>query len=84
MGRLGRLSPLIEVTKGHTIRLLYGDGTPIDKEYLESALVVAKWLQVLVKWQETDVVLLDNMLHCIYVPFGLAKGWYLLLCWMMA
>lgn len=37
----------------------YGDGTPIEKDYLDLALALAESLQVFVKWQEGDVVLLD-------------------------
>ncbi|KAI2464998.1 hypothetical protein F4781DRAFT_435818 [Annulohypoxylon bovei var. microspora] len=38
----------------------YGDGTPIEKEHLDLALALAESLQVLVKWQTGDIVLLDN------------------------
>ncbi|KAI1382668.1 Clavaminate synthase-like protein [Hypoxylon trugodes] len=38
----------------------YGDGTPIEKEYLDLALELAESLQVLVKWEVGDIVLLDN------------------------
>ncbi|KAI5862032.1 Clavaminate synthase-like protein [Durotheca rogersii] len=38
----------------------YGDGTPIEKEYLDLALALAESLQVLVKWELGDIVLLDN------------------------
>ncbi|KAI0892710.1 Clavaminate synthase-like protein [Annulohypoxylon nitens] len=38
----------------------YGDGTPIEKEYLDLALSLAESFQVLVKWQVGDIVLLDN------------------------
>ncbi|OTA95315.1 hypothetical protein M434DRAFT_29002 [Hypoxylon sp. CO27-5] len=38
----------------------YGDGTPIENDYLDLALALAESLQVFVKWQEGDVVLLDN------------------------
>ncbi|OTB00537.1 hypothetical protein M426DRAFT_234859 [Hypoxylon sp. CI-4A] len=38
----------------------YGDGTPIEKEYLDLALDLAESLQVLVKWEVGDIVLLDN------------------------
>ena len=37
----------------------YGDGTPIEREYLELALSIAEASQVLVKWKVGDVVLLD-------------------------
>ncbi|KAK6957278.1 hypothetical protein Daesc_000060 [Daldinia eschscholtzii] len=39
----------------------YGDGTPIEKEYLDLALSLAESLQVLVKWQLGDIVLLDTL-----------------------
>ncbi|KAI1645956.1 Clavaminate synthase-like protein [Daldinia loculata] len=38
----------------------YGDGTPIEKEYLNLALSLAESLQVLIEWQVGDIVLLDN------------------------
>ncbi|KAI0541583.1 hypothetical protein GGR58DRAFT_498084 [Xylaria digitata] len=37
----------------------YGDGTPIEKEYLNLALSIAEESQVLVAWQKGDMVLLD-------------------------
>ncbi|KAF2995023.1 hypothetical protein E8E14_003901 [Neopestalotiopsis sp. 37M] len=39
---------------------LYGDGTEIEKAYLDLALNVAESSQVLVSWEKGDVVLLDN------------------------
>lgn len=44
----------------------YGDGTPIEKEYLDLALSLAESLQVLIEWQVGDIVLLD-----VCVPFFL-------------
>ncbi|KAI0418619.1 hypothetical protein F5X98DRAFT_386092 [Xylaria grammica] len=38
----------------------YGDGSPIEKEYLDLALSIAEESQVLVSWQNGDMVLLDN------------------------
>ncbi|KAH8661684.1 hypothetical protein BGZ60DRAFT_413717 [Tricladium varicosporioides] len=38
----------------------YGDGTRIPTKYLELALLIAEESQVLVKWEEGDIVLLDN------------------------
>ncbi|KAF8866243.1 Clavaminate synthase-like protein [Acephala macrosclerotiorum] len=38
----------------------YGDGSPIPTQYLEKALAAAEDLQVLVKWEAGDIVLLDN------------------------
>ncbi|KAI1759775.1 Clavaminate synthase-like protein [Hypoxylon sp. FL1150] len=38
----------------------YGDGTTIEKEYLDLALALAESLQVLIEWQAGDLVLLDN------------------------
>ncbi|CZR57569.1 uncharacterized protein PAC_07458 [Phialocephala subalpina] len=38
----------------------YGDGSPIPTEFLERALATAENLQVLVKWEAGDIVLLDN------------------------
>lgn len=37
----------------------YGDGTPIEKEYLDLVLALAESLQVFIEWQVGDVVLLD-------------------------
>ncbi|KUI72472.1 hypothetical protein VM1G_07564 [Cytospora mali] len=39
---------------------LYGDGTIIESHYLDLALAIAESSQVLVKWEQGDVVLLDN------------------------
>ncbi|KAI0155695.1 hypothetical protein BJ166DRAFT_593906 [Pestalotiopsis sp. NC0098] len=38
---------------------LYGDGTVIEKEYLDLALDLAESSQVLISWQKGDLVLLD-------------------------
>ncbi|GAM42489.1 hypothetical protein TCE0_044r16517 [Talaromyces pinophilus] len=38
----------------------YGDGSPIENKYLDLALSLAESSQVLVNWQEGDIVLLDN------------------------
>lgn len=37
----------------------YGDGTTIENKYLDLALSLAESSQVLVNWQEGDIVLLD-------------------------
>lgn len=39
---------------------LYGDGTIIESYYLDLALAIAESAQVLVKWEQGDMVLLDN------------------------
>ncbi|KAK2598413.1 hypothetical protein N8I77_011833 [Diaporthe amygdali] len=39
---------------------LYGDGTVIESNYLDLALSIAESSQVLLKWEQGDVVLLDN------------------------
>jgi hypothetical protein len=41
----------------------YGDGTPIEKKYLELALSIAEASQVLISWQVGDIVLLDVSLN---------------------
>ncbi|KAK7736648.1 hypothetical protein SLS53_006854 [Cytospora paraplurivora] len=38
---------------------LYGDGTVIESDYLNLALAIAESSQVLIKWKQGDVVLLD-------------------------
>lgn len=38
---------------------LYGDGEQIEKKYLDLALKLAESSEVLVKWQQGDLVLLD-------------------------
>ncbi|KAF7557798.1 hypothetical protein G7Z17_g406 [Cylindrodendrum hubeiense] len=38
----------------------YGDGEDIEKKYLDLALSIAESSQVLVKWEQGDLVLLDN------------------------
>ncbi|ROW09883.1 hypothetical protein VPNG_06279 [Cytospora leucostoma] len=38
---------------------LYGDGTVIESDYLDLALAIAESSQVLIKWEQGDVVLLD-------------------------
>ncbi|KAI1399827.1 Clavaminate synthase-like protein [Hypoxylon fuscum] len=38
----------------------YGDGSKIEKEYLDLALALAESLQVFIEWQVGDIVLLDN------------------------
>lgn len=37
----------------------YGDGAPIETEYLELALSIAEGMQVDVEWESGDIVLLD-------------------------
>ncbi|KAK9414888.1 putative TauD/TfdA-like domain-containing protein [Seiridium unicorne] len=39
---------------------LYGDGTKIESRYLDLALDLAESSQVLVSWEQGDIVLLDN------------------------
>lgn len=41
----------------------YGDGSPIENKYLDLALSLAESSQVLVNWQEGDIVLLDVCPH---------------------
>lgn len=41
----------------------YGDGAPIENQYLDLALSLAESSQVLLKWQEGDIVLLDVCPH---------------------
>ncbi|KUI61243.1 hypothetical protein VP1G_08419 [Cytospora mali] len=41
---------------------LYGDGTIIESHYLDLALAIAESSQVLVEWEQGDVVLLDGLL----------------------
>lgn len=43
---------------------LYGDGTVIESRYLDLALSLAQASQVLIKWQQGDVVLLD--VSCLF------------------
>ncbi|KAH7024775.1 uncharacterized protein B0I36DRAFT_251075 [Microdochium trichocladiopsis] len=38
----------------------YGDGSPIEKKYLDLALLLAEQAQVVVDWEQGDIVLLDN------------------------
>ncbi|KAF2711404.1 Clavaminate synthase-like protein [Pleomassaria siparia CBS 279.74] len=38
----------------------YGDGTIIEREYLELALNIAEAMQVDLDWEEGDIVLIDN------------------------
>lgn len=38
---------------------LYGDGTVIESDYLDLALSIAESSQVLVEWQQGDMVLID-------------------------
>ncbi|KAJ4389850.1 hypothetical protein N0V93_007322 [Gnomoniopsis smithogilvyi] len=39
---------------------LYGDGTVIESHHLDLALSIAESSQVLIKWEQGDIVLLDN------------------------
>lgn len=42
---------------------LYGDGTTIETKYLELALQIAESSQVMIKWEQGDIVLLDVSQH---------------------
>lgn len=44
----------------------YGDGEDIEKNYLDLALSIAESSQVLVKWEQGDLVLLDVRHTFIY------------------
>lgn len=44
---------------------LYGDGSVIEGKYLDLSLSLAEASQVLVKWEQGDVVLLDVSCHSV-------------------
>lgn len=47
---------------------LYGDGTVIESHYLNLALSIAEASQVLVEWQQGDVILLD--VGCLHIQYS--------------
>lgn len=47
---------------------LYGDGSIIESEYLDLALSIAESSQVLVRWEQGDVVLLDVSCSLPWLP----------------